>query len=44
MVHKDYTTVTAIPYDMYVSGYHSGGVSLLRLMAGQAPGVDNGVL
>ncbi|MEY8373052.1 glycogen/starch/alpha-glucan phosphorylase [Merdimmobilis hominis] len=40
VIHKDYTTVTAIPYDMYVSGYHSGGVSLLRLWQAKRPGVD----
>ena len=40
VIHKDYTTVTAIPYDMYISGYHSGGVSLLRLWQAKRPGVD----
>ena len=31
VVHKDYSSVMAIPYDMYVSGYDSKGVSKLRL-------------
>ena len=29
--HKDYTTVTAIPYDMYIAGMDGKGVSLLRV-------------
>lgn len=29
--YMDYTTVKAVPYDMYVPGYHSKGVSKLRL-------------
>ncbi|MDR1674541.1 MAG: glycogen/starch/alpha-glucan family phosphorylase [Oscillospiraceae bacterium] len=29
--HVNYTTVRAIPYDMYVSGYDTKGVSVLRL-------------
>lgn len=29
--YMDYTTVRAVPYDMYVPGYHSKGVSKLRL-------------
>jgi len=29
--HRDYTTVTAVPYDLYVSGKDGKGVSLLRV-------------
>ena len=29
--YMDYTTVRAVPYDMYVPGYHAEGVSKLRL-------------
>ncbi len=29
--HKDYTTVTAIPYDMYIAGMDGKGISLLRV-------------
>ncbi len=29
--HKDYTSVTAIPYDMFVSGKDGKGISLLRI-------------
>lgn len=29
--HKDYTTVTAVPYDLYVSGKDGRGISLLRV-------------
>ncbi len=29
--HKDYTTVTAIPFDLYVSGKDGRGISLLRV-------------
>ena len=38
--HVNYTTVQAIPYDMYVSGYDSEGVSVLRLWAAKAPSFD----
>ncbi|MFA5658892.1 MAG: glycogen/starch/alpha-glucan family phosphorylase, partial [Oscillospiraceae bacterium] len=38
--HKNYTTVKAVPYDMYVSGYDSDGVSVLRLWKAEAPGFD----
>ena len=37
---KNYDAVLAIPYDMYVSGYGSAGVSQLRLWAAKAPGID----
>ena len=38
--HSNYHSVLAIPYDMYVSGYDSKGVSQLRLWAAKAPGID----
>lgn len=38
--HINYNTVVAIPYDMYVSGYNSEGVSVLRLWKAQAPSFD----
>ena len=38
--HVNYNTVVAIPYDMYVSGYGSEGVSTLRLWKAQAPSFD----
>jgi len=34
---SNYKTVLAIPYDMYVSGYDSPGVSVLRLWKAEAP-------
>ncbi|MCQ2435016.1 MAG: glycogen/starch/alpha-glucan phosphorylase [Oscillospiraceae bacterium] len=38
--HVNYNTVTAIPYDMYVSGYNSNAVSVLRLWDAKAPSFD----
>ncbi len=38
--HVNYNTVTAIPYDMYVSGYGSNAVSVLRLWDAKAPSFD----
>ncbi len=38
--HVNYNTVCAIPYDMYVSGYNSEGVSVLRLWSAKAPSFD----
>ena len=38
--HVNYSTVQAIPYDMYVSGHDSDGVSVLRLWAAKAPSFD----
>ncbi|MDE5792675.1 MAG: glycogen/starch/alpha-glucan phosphorylase, partial [Oscillospiraceae bacterium] len=35
--HVNYSTVMATPYDMYVSGYDSTGVSVLRLWSAKAP-------
>ena len=38
--HVNYSSVTAVPYDMYVSGYNSSAVSVLRLWAAKAPSFD----
>lgn len=38
--YKNYTTVTAVPYDMYVSGHNSKGISRLRLWKATASGLD----
>jgi len=38
--HVNYNTVVATPYDMYVSGYDSEGVSVLRLWSAKAPNFD----
>ncbi len=38
--HINYTTVNAVPYDMYVSGYDSKGVAKLRLWAAQSMSFD----
>lgn len=38
--HVNYTTVCAVPYDLYVSGYDSEGVSVLRLWAAKIPTFD----
>src|SRR5699024_2338107 len=38
--HRDYSSVIAVPYDMYVSGYDYAGVSQLRLWRAQAAGFD----
>lgn len=38
--HVNYSTVIAMPYDMYVSGYGSEGVSILRLWRAEAPSFD----
>ncbi len=38
--HEDYDTVVAIPYNMYVSGYNSGTVSLLRLWKANSPSIN----
>lgn len=39
-VYKDYSSVLAMPYDMYVSGYNSKGVSKLRLWEAKAKSID----
>ena len=38
--HKNYSSVLAVPYDMYVPGYNSDGVSVLRLWQAKAPSFD----
>lgn len=38
--HVNYITVKAIPCDMYLSGFHSEGVSKLRLWKAVSPGLD----
>ncbi|MBC5788262.1 MULTISPECIES: glycogen/starch/alpha-glucan phosphorylase [Clostridiaceae] len=38
--HKNYTTVKAVPYDMYVSGYNSPAVAILRLWKAESPAFD----
>lgn len=38
--HVNYTTVLAVPYNMYVTGYDSKSVSILRLWKAKAPGID----
>ena len=40
VTHKNYSTVLAVPYDMYVPGYDSEGVSVLRLWQAKAPSFD----
>ncbi len=39
---ENYTTVIAVPYDMYVSGYDSEAVSKLRLWKAVCPSFDMG--
>lgn len=38
--HVDCSTVLAIPYNLYISGYDSEAVSLLRLWRAKSPGID----
>ena len=38
--HQGYSTVMAVPYNMYVSGYDTQAVSLLRLWKAKSPGID----
>ncbi len=38
--HVNYSSVNAVPYDMYVSGYDSKGVSKLRLWSAEAMSFD----
>ena len=39
--HENYNVVKAIPYDMYVSGYDSDAVSVLRLWEAKASGFNS---
>ena len=38
--HRNYSSVLAVPSDMYVAGYNSNAVSKLRLWQAKAPGFD----
>ena len=38
--HVDYQTVYAVPHDMYVTGFQSEGIAVLRLWKAQSPGFD----
>lgn len=38
--YKNYNTVQAVPYDMYVPGYGNGSVSVLRLWQARVPSFD----
>ncbi|MCR5167744.1 MAG: glycogen/starch/alpha-glucan phosphorylase [Oscillospiraceae bacterium] len=38
--YENYSTVVAVPYDMYVPGYGNEGVSVLRLWQAKAPSFD----
>ena len=38
--HSEYQTVRAVPYDLYISGYDTAGVSVLRLWKAEAAGID----
>ena len=40
VTHENYTSVMAVPYDMYVSGYSSEAVSKLRLWKAEVPSFD----
>ncbi|MEM1485077.1 glycogen/starch/alpha-glucan phosphorylase [Oscillospiraceae bacterium PP1C4] len=40
MNHVDYQTVYAVPHDMYVAGFRSEGVGMLRLWKAKSPGFD----
>lgn len=43
VAHVNYTNVSAVPYDMYVSGYDSTGVSKLRLWKAEGMSFNMGV-
>ena len=43
VTHENYTTVLAVPYDLYVSGYDSDSVSRLRLWKAECPSFDMGM-
>jgi glycogen phosphorylase len=42
ITHKNYNSVTAVPYDMLISGYHNTSVSLLRLWSATSTNIDLG--
>ena len=37
---KDYTSIQAVPFDMFVAGKDGKGISVLRLWTARAPGLD----
>ena len=37
---KDYTSIQAVPFDMFVAGKDGKGISVLRLWTAKAPGLD----
>ncbi len=40
VIHKDYSTVTAVPYDICVSGYDGKGISVLRIWKAEKNNFD----
>lgn len=38
--HVNYSTVLAVPYNLYITGYDTKAVSLLRLWQAKSPGID----
>lgn len=38
--HTGYSTVLAVPYNLYVTGYDTKAVSMLRLWQAKSPGID----
>lgn len=40
VTHRDYTSINAVPYDMFVSGKDGKAISILRLWKAEAPGLD----
>ena len=38
--HVGYSTVMAVPYNLYISGYDTKAVSMLRLWQARSPGID----
>ena len=40
VTHRNATVVKAVPYDLYVSGYNSEAVSVLRLWRAESPSFD----
>ncbi len=40
VLHKNYTTVKAVPYDIMISGYDSKAVNVLRVWSAQSSAID----
>ena len=40
VLHKDYSVVKAVPYDLMISGFDSKGISVLRVWSAKSPGFD----